>query len=138
MWQDLEAGIGGRWFKGENCSSQLQYEKAEGTIVIIHHHHQQRRTEYLVWALPLATAKLEGGAPVSYHHHTPIFTVFLSSILLVISWSSRIKFWYELVLSFSLWSLYVIEFVSYIIKISVESRAWLSCYDLEGIKEKKE
>ena len=25
----------------------------------------------------------------------------------------------------------------YIIKISLESRAWLSCYDLEGIKEKK-
>ena len=25
----------------------------------------------------------------------------------------------------------------YIIKISFESRAWLSCYDLEGIKEKK-
>ena len=38
-----------------------------------------------VWALPLATAKLGGGAPVSYHHHTSIFTVFLSSILLVIS-----------------------------------------------------
>ena len=37
-----------------------------------------------VWALPLATAKLGGGAPVSYHHHTSIFTVFLSSILLVI------------------------------------------------------
>ena len=30
--------------------------------------------------------------PVSYHHHTPIFTVLLSSFLLVISWSSRIKF----------------------------------------------
>ena len=25
----------------------------------------------------------------------------------------------------------------YIIKISLESRAWLSCYDLEGIKEKR-
>ena len=37
-----------------------------------------------VWALPVATAKLGGGAPVSYHHHTPIFTIFLSSILLVI------------------------------------------------------
>ena len=30
-----------------------------------------------VWVLPLATAKLGGGAPVSYHNHTPIFTVFL-------------------------------------------------------------
>ena len=38
-----------------------------------------------VWALPLATAKLGGGALVSYHHHTPIFTVLLSSILLIIS-----------------------------------------------------
>lgn len=37
-----------------------------------------------VWALPLATAKLGGGSPVSYHHHTPIFTIFLSLILLVI------------------------------------------------------
>ena len=26
-----------------------------------------------VWALPLATAMLGGGAPESYHHHTPIF-----------------------------------------------------------------
>ena len=38
-----------------------------------------------VWALPLATAKLGGGAPVSYHYHTSIFTIFLSSILLVVS-----------------------------------------------------
>ena len=38
-----------------------------------------------VWALPLATAKLGGGAPVSYHHHTPIFTALFSSILLVVS-----------------------------------------------------
>ena len=27
--------------------------------------------------------------------------------------------------------------MNYIIKISVESKAWLSCYDLEGIKEKR-
>ena len=38
-----------------------------------------------VWALPLATAKLGGGAPVSYHHHISIFIVFLSLILFVIS-----------------------------------------------------
>ena len=38
-----------------------------------------------VWALLLATAKLGGGAPVSYHHHTPIFTALFSSILLVVS-----------------------------------------------------
>ena len=38
-----------------------------------------------VWALPFATAKLGGGAPISYHHHTSIFIAFLSLILLVIS-----------------------------------------------------
>ena len=32
--------------------------------------------------------------------------------------------------------IYVIESMSYIIKISFESRALLSCYDLEGIKER--
>ena len=46
---------------------------------------EERDINTWVWALPLATAKLGGGALVSYHHHTPIFTVFLSSILLVIS-----------------------------------------------------
>ena len=30
-----------------------------------------------VWALPLATAKLGGGAPVLYHHHTPILPFYL-------------------------------------------------------------
>jgi hypothetical protein len=36
-----------------------------------HHHHlpHQRRLEFMVWALPLACAKLGGGAPVSYPHH---------------------------------------------------------------------
>ena len=29
-----------------------------------------------VWALPLATSKIGGGAPVSYHHHTLIFMFF--------------------------------------------------------------
>ena len=38
-----------------------------------------------VWALPLATAKLGGGAPVSHHDHTPIFIALFSSILLVVS-----------------------------------------------------
>ena len=35
-------------------------------------------------------------------------------------------------------SIYVIESVSYIIKSIFELRALLSCYDLEGIKLKKE
>ena len=83
-------------------------------------HHQQlllqhlRRNNHMGMALPLATAKLGGGSPVSYHHHTPMFTVFLSSILLVVSRSSRIKFWYDLALSFVLIAICVIEPVSYI------------------------
>ena len=57
--------------------------------VTIHHQqlhllHQQRRTEHRVWALPLATAKL-GGVPRYRITITFIFTIFLSSILLVIS-----------------------------------------------------
>ena len=41
-------------------------------------------------------------------------------------------------MSFALLSFYVIEFVSYIIKISVESMAWLFFHDIEWIKEKRE
>ena len=40
-------------------------------------------------------------------------------------------------MSFALCSLYVIKSVRYIIKSSFEFRALLSCYDLEGIKERK-
>ena len=43
-----------------------------------------KKTEHRVWALPLATAKL-GGVPQYRITITFIFTVFLSSILLVIS-----------------------------------------------------
>ena len=39
----------------------------------LHHHHlllhHQKKIEYRVWALPLAFAKLWGGAPVPYHLH---------------------------------------------------------------------
>ena len=88
-----------------------------------------------VWALPLATAKLGGGVPVSYHHHTPIFTVFLSSTLLVISWSSRIKFlvWSSFEFCFMILQWNGVREL-YIIKISFESRALLSCYALEEKK----
>ena len=41
-------------------------------------------------------------------------------------------------MSFALLSFYVIESVSYIIKISVESRALLCCYDLEKVERIKE
>ena len=40
-------------------------------------------------------------------------------------------------MSFALRSLYVIESVSYIIKISVDSRALLSCYDLQEVERIK-
>jgi hypothetical protein len=40
-----------------------------------------------VWALPLACAKLGGGAPVSYHHHFYYLYLLLVRSL-VISWSS--------------------------------------------------
>ena len=88
----------------------------------------------------MATAKLGGGAPVSYHHHIFTFIIFLSSGLLVISRFSRIKFCYDLAFSSSFGSLFVIESGSYIIKIIFELRALLSCYDLEKKKrrEKKE
>ena len=78
------------------------------------HHHHLRSTKHMGMGTPLGNCQAWGSAPVSYHHHTPIFTVFHSSILLVISRSSRIKFWYQLVLSFALWSLYLIESVCYL------------------------
>ena len=40
-------------------------------------------------------------------------------------------------MSFALFSFYVIDSVSYIIKISVESRAWLFFHDPKWIKEKR-
>ena len=135
MQKDIKPWEGDRWSKGAKFHPQAQIK--EEAYIINNPFTSKGDIITWVWALPLATAKLGGDAPVSYHHHTPIFTVFLSSILLVVSWFSRIKFWHDLVLSFALWSLYVIESVSYIIKISVESRAWLFCYDLEWIKEKR-
>ena len=44
--------------------------------------HHQKRTEYRVWALPLASAKLGGGAPVSDH-----LTIFLLLLILVQSFA---------------------------------------------------
>ena len=98
---------------------------------------EERDINTWVWALPLATAKLGGGSPVSYHHHTFTFIIFLSSILLVVSWSSRIKFmaWSSFEFCFMI-SLCNRVRELYIIKISVESRAWLICHDLEWIKER--
>ena len=96
----------------------------------------KKRSKYMGMGTPLGNCQAWGRCPdiVSYHHHTSIFTIFLSSLLLVISWSSSIKFQYDLALSFALCSLYVIESLIYIIKNSFETRALLSCYDLEEIK----
>ena len=59
--------------------------------LLLHHHdllHHQKRIEYRVWALPLASAKLGGGAPVSYHP-----TIFLLLFILVQSFAlDEIKF----------------------------------------------
>ena len=91
-------GDGGTWTQRQTHDDRgvHQQPQAENTIYIINNSiiatSEEANIITWVWALPLATAKLGGGAPVSYHHHSPIFTDFLSSILLVISWSSRIKF----------------------------------------------
>ena len=41
--------------------------------LLLHHHHlllnHQKKMEYWVWALPLAFAKLGGGAPIPYNLH---------------------------------------------------------------------
>ena len=88
---------------------------------------------------PLGNFQAWGSAPISYNHHTFIFTIFLSSILLVISWSSRIKFlvWSSIEFFFMFPLCNRVRVLS-IIKISVESRALLCCYDLEKIERTKE
>ena len=42
---------------------------------------EERNLSTWVWALPLACAKLGGGASVSYHHHFLIIIFYLSLIL---------------------------------------------------------
>ena len=59
---------------------------------ISHHHPRKERHNHMGMGTPLGNCQAWGSAPVSYHHHTSIFTIFLSSILFVISWSSRINF----------------------------------------------
>ena len=104
----------------------------------LHHHYLLRkRHKYMGMGTPLGNCQAWGRCPgIVSQSQLLSLPFFLSSILLVVSWSSRIKFWYDLVLSFALWSLYVIESVSYIIKISVESRSWLFCHDRGRIEEK--
>ena len=65
----------------ERCLDEANGSINNSIIIIA----EERDINTWVWALPLATAKVGGGAPVSYHHHTSIFIVFLSLILLVIS-----------------------------------------------------
>ena len=86
MQKDTELGAGDRGPKGPKFYPQMQI-KEEAYVInnSIITTSEEGNIITWVWALPLATAKLGGGAPISYHHHTSIFTVFLSSILLVIS-----------------------------------------------------
>ena len=98
----------------DHCHGNLR------TRPLLHHRHHllhhQRRTEYRVWALPLASPKLGGGAPVSYHP-----TIFFLLLILVRSfffWWIKVwfdPFFFESLLSdLSLWSC-----ASYIIKFSL-------------------
>ena len=56
--------------------------------LLLHHHHlllrHQNKIEHRVWALPLAFAKLGGGAPVSYHLHylLPLLFLLVRSIVI--------------------------------------------------------
>ena len=103
----------------------------------LHHQQQRRRHNHMGMGTPLGNCQAWGVPWYRITITTPIFTIFLSSILLVVSWFSRIKSCHDLVLSFALWSFFVIEFVSYIIKISVQSWAWLFCHDLGWLEEKE-
>ena len=82
---------------------------------------------------PLGNCQAWGSAPVSYHHHFYLyrFSQFDPSGYILIQQN---KVQYDLALSFCV-DPYLCNRVRelYIIKISLESRAWLSCYDLEGI-----
>ena len=84
MQKDTEPGTGDRGPKGPKFCPQAQIKEETYAIKKNHHLlHQQSRTEYLVWALPLATAKL-GGVPRYRITITFIFTTFIGSILLII------------------------------------------------------
>ena len=70
MQKDTELGAGDRGPKGPKFCPQMQIKEeayAINKITTV----SSNKEELSIWvrALPLATAKLGGGAPVSYHHH---------------------------------------------------------------------
>ena len=77
MQKDTEPGAGDRGPKGPKFCPQAQI-KEEAYVInnSIITTSEERDINTWVWALPLVTAKLGGGASVSYHHHTSIFTIF--------------------------------------------------------------
>ena len=85
MQKDTELGAGDRGPKGPKFCPQAQIKEEAYVInkTIIFLTPKEGDIITWVWALPLATAKLGGGALVSCHHHTFTFIIFLSSILLV-------------------------------------------------------
>ena len=105
-----------------------------------HHHllHQQRRYNHMGVGTPLgncqAWVRCPGIVSPSQLLSLPFFLV---RFYLVVSWFSRIKSWHDLVLKFC-FRIPLCNRVRelYIIKISVESRAWLFCHDLGLIEEK--
>ena len=85
MQKDTELGGGDRGPKGPKFCPQAQI-KEEACIIDNTSTANNKEGDIItwVWSLPLATAKLGGGAPVSYHPHTLTFIVFPSSILFYI------------------------------------------------------
>ena len=85
MQKDTELGAGDRGPKGPKFCPQVQI-KEEAYVIdkITTVSSNKEELSIWVWALHLATAKL-GGVPRYRITITFIFTIFLSSILLVIS-----------------------------------------------------
>ena len=86
MQKDTEPGTGDRGPKGPKFCPQTQI-KEEAYVInkITTVSSNKEELSIWVWALPLATTKLGGDAPVSHHHHNSYLYRFLSSILLVVS-----------------------------------------------------
>ena len=104
----------------------------------LHRQQQRRRHNHMGMGTPLGNCQAWGRCPgIVSPSQLLSLPFFLSSILLVVSWFSRIKLWHDLVLSFALWSFFVIESVSYIIKTTIESRASVFCHDLGWLAEKE-
>ena len=83
MQKDTDLGAGDRGPKGPKFCPQTQIKEEAYVINSIITTSEEGDINTWVWALPLATAKL-GGVPRYRITITFIFTVFLSSILLII------------------------------------------------------